>query len=35
MQDFKHDPISMGGECNCPMASTFFSTSLLGIWDED
>ena len=35
MQDFKHDLTSMGDECNCPMASTFFSTTLLGNWDED
>ena len=35
MQDFKHDLTSMGDESNCPMASTFFSTSLLGNWDED
>ena len=30
MQDFKHDPTSMGEECSCPMVSTFFSTTLLG-----
>ena len=35
MQDFKHDLTSMGDECNCPMASTFFGTTLLGNWDED
>ena len=35
MQDFKHDHTSMGDECNCPMVSTFFSTTLLGNWDED
>ena len=35
MQDFKHDLTSMGDECNCPMVSTFFSTTLLGNWDED
>ena len=35
MQDFKHDLTSMGGECNCLMVSTFFSTTLLGNWDED
>ena len=22
-------------ECNCPMVSTFFSTTVLGNWDED
>ena len=32
-QDFKHDLISMGDECNCLMDSTFFSTTLLGNWD--
>ena len=31
MQDFKHDLTSMGDECNCPMVSTFFGTTLLGI----
>ena len=35
MQDFKHDLTSMGDECNCPMVRTFFSTILLGNWDED
>ena len=35
MQDFKHDLTSMGDECNCPMANTFFGTTLLGNWDED
>ena len=35
MQDFKHDLTSMGNECNCPIISTFFSTTLLGNWDED
>ena len=35
MQDFKHDLPSMGDECNCPMASTFFTTTLFGNWDED
>ena len=34
MQDFKHDLTSMGDKCNCPMASTFFGTTL-GKWDED
>ena len=33
--DFKHDLTSMGDECNCPMVSTFFGTTLLGNWDED
>ena len=35
MQDFKHDLTSMGDECNCPMISTFFGTTLLGTWDGD
>ena len=35
MQDFKHYHTSMGDECNCLMVSTFFSTTLLGNWDED
>ena len=35
MQDFKHDLTSMGDVCNCPIVSTFFSTTLLGNWDED
>ena len=30
MQDFKHGLTSMGDECNCPMVSTFFGTTLLG-----
>ena len=34
MQDCKPD-ISMGDECNCSMISIFFSTTLLGNWDED
>ena len=35
MQDFKHGLTSMGDEGNCPMVSTFFSTTFLGNWDED
>ena len=35
MQDFKHDLTIMRDECNCPMVSTFFGTTLLGNWDED
>ena len=35
MQDFKHDLTSMGDECNCPVVSTFFGTTLPGDWDED
>ena len=34
MQDFKHDLISVGEECNCPTVSTRFSTTLLGDWGE-
>ena len=32
---FKYDHTSMGDECNCPMISAFFGTTLLGDWDED
>ena len=35
MQDFKHDLTSMGDECNCPMVSIFFGTTLLGEWGEN
>ena len=35
VQDFRHDLNSMGDEYNCLMVSTFFSTTLLGNWDED
>ena len=35
MQDFKDDLTSIGDECNCPMVSTFFSTTLLRNWDGD
>ena len=35
MQDFKHDLPSTGDECNCLIINTFFSTTLLGNWDED
>ena len=35
MHDFKHDLTTKGDECNCPVVSTFFSTTLLGNWDED
>ena len=34
-QDFKHDLSSMGDERKCPMVSIFFSTTLLGNWDEN
>ena len=35
IQDFKHNLMSTGDECNCPMISTFFGAALLGNWDED
>ena len=35
IREFKHDLPSVGDECNCPMASTFFTTTLFGNWDED
>ena len=35
MQDFKQDLTSMGDECDCPMLSTFFGTTLLGNWDKE
>ena len=35
MQDFKHELISMGDECNILIVWTFFRTALLGNWDED
>ena len=35
MQDFKQDPISMRDEYNRPVVGTFFSTTLLGNWDEN
>ena len=35
MQDFKHDLNSVGDDCDCLMVSTFFSTILLGNWDEN
>ena len=35
MQDFKHDLRTVGDKCNCLLARTFFSTSVLGNWDED
>ena len=35
IKDFKHDLTSMGDEGDCPMISTFFSTTLVGNWDED
>ena len=35
LKDFEHNFTSMGDECNCPVVWTFFSTTLLGNWDED
>ena len=35
MQDFKYNLANMGDECNCLMVSAFFSTTLLGNWDEN
>ena len=35
VQDFRHNLTSMGDDCNFPMVKTFFSTILLGNWDED
>ena len=34
LKDFEHNLTGMGDECNCPMVSTFFGTTL-GNWDED
>ena len=35
MHDFEHNLTGMGDECNCPVVWTFFSTAILGKWDED
>ena len=35
LKNFQHNLISMGDKCNCPVVWTFFSTALLGNWDED
>ena len=35
IQDFKHNLTSLGDEYSCLMVRTFFSTTLLGNWDED
>ena len=35
LQDFMHVLTSMRDECDCPMVSTFFGTTLFGNWDED
>ena len=34
-KDFEHNFTGMEDECSCPMASTFFSTALVGNWNED
>ena len=34
MQGFKHELTTMGGECNCPVVSTYLSTTLPGNWEE-
>ena len=34
MQDFEQNLTRMGDEYNCPAVSTFFTTALLGNWDE-
>ena len=35
LKDFEHTLTCMGNEYNCPVISTFFSTALLGNWNED
>ena len=35
MQEFEYNLTSMGDDCNCLVVWTFFSTALLGNWDED
>ena len=35
LKDFEHNLSSMGDECNCLVVWTFFSTALLGNWDEE
>ena len=35
MQDFDHNFTNMGGEYNCLVVRTFFSTAFLGNWEED
>ena len=35
LKDFELNVSSMGDECNCLVVWTFFSTALLGNWDED
>ena len=35
IQAFKQDLSGMGNECNYPMVSTFFGTTIPGKWGED
>ena len=35
LKDFEHNFTSMESDCKCPVVWTFFSTALLGNWDED
>ena len=35
LEDFEYNLSSMGNELSCPVVWTFFSTVLLGNWDED
>ena len=34
LKDFEHNLARAGDECICPVILTFFSTALLGNWDE-
>ena len=34
LKDFEPDLARVGDECSCPVVLTFFSTALLGNWDE-
>ena len=35
LKDFEHNLTNMESEHSCPVLQTFFSTDLLGNWDED
>ena len=35
LEDFGYNLTNLRNECNCPVVWTFFSTALLGNWDED
>ena len=35
LEDSEHNLTSMKDECNCPVVWVFFTTVLLGNWDED